>query len=172
MKVNQDVVRRAIGGDREAFVSLYGSVYKALYAFAYYTLQNAHDAEDVVSETVLAAFEQISRLKNEEAFGAWIFKILANRCKRRLKQYTEKTERLNDSIIFTDSEEWDNDVKSMMGVLSKEERMIVSLTVIAGYTSGEIGRILHRNSSTVRSKYSRALKKMQKELEKQGGGIL
>ena len=52
----------------ERFIVLYESVYQDLYRFAYYYLGNPQDAEDVVSETVLKAYEKFSTLRNEASF--------------------------------------------------------------------------------------------------------
>ena len=46
-------------------------------------------------------------------------------------------------------------------ILSKEEQMIVGLSVFGGYNSTEIGKILSLKPGTVRVKRSRALEKMQ-----------
>ena len=43
--------------------------------------------------------------------------------------------------------------------------MIVSLSVLGGYSSGEIGALLHRNANTVRSRLSRSMRRMQVLLE-------
>ena len=48
------------------------------------------DAEDVVSETVIAAYENLPQLRNEKAFHAWIFKILVNICNKKLRQKVER----------------------------------------------------------------------------------
>ena len=77
------LIRRARRGDIQAFGVLYGRIYKELYRFALYTMRHKQDAEDVVSETVVAAYEGIDRLKKEESFRSWIFTILANQCKKR-----------------------------------------------------------------------------------------
>lgn len=56
-------------------------------------------------------------------------------------------------------------VKQVFWELKEEERFIVALSVLGGYTSEEIAYILHKNHSTVRSKYRRALQKMREKLE-------
>ncbi|MDD6615504.1 MAG: sigma-70 family RNA polymerase sigma factor, partial [Lachnospiraceae bacterium] len=48
--------------------------------------------------------------------------------------------------------------------LSREERLILSMNPFAGYSSQEIGDVLGMNPNTVRSRQSRALKKMQEKL--------
>ena len=58
----QELVRRAGEGDAKAFAVLYSRNYTEMYRFALYILGNVHDAEDAVSETVISAYEGISRL--------------------------------------------------------------------------------------------------------------
>ena len=58
MKTREDMsllAEKARGGDPEAFASLYEMVYKDLYRYALYMLGQKEDAEDVVSETVMAS---------------------------------------------------------------------------------------------------------------------
>ena len=62
------LVKRAKRGDTAAFAELYGTIYKRLYQFALYTLGNTQDAEDVVSAAVMEAFENIGKLRKEDAF--------------------------------------------------------------------------------------------------------
>lgn len=63
------LVKRAKRGDTAAFAELYGTIYKRLYQFALYTLGNTQDAEDVVSAAVMEAFENIGKLRKEDAFS-------------------------------------------------------------------------------------------------------
>ena len=56
-------------------------------------------------------------------------------------------------------------VKQAFCELEDEERFIVALSVLGGYTSEEIAGILNRNHSTIRSRYRRALQKMRRRLE-------
>ena len=81
-------------GSKEAFAQLYQAVYQDLYRFALYVLKNPEDAQDAVAETVADAYAEIKKLRDSEAFKGWIFKILSNKCKRKLKEYTRKTEPL------------------------------------------------------------------------------
>ena len=56
------------------------------------------------------------------------------------------------------------DVRNYFFQLKDEERLIISMHIFAGYTSQEIAKILHLNPNTVRSKESRALKKLSVQL--------
>ena len=158
----KDLIARARQGDRDAFAELYAQIYQDLYRFALYTLRNRHDAEDVVADTVMAAYEQIRRLRSEDAFRGWIFKICSNICKRKLKEYINKTEELPDDLsAYAGDLSEDTQIRAAFARLSEEERFIISMHIFSGYTSREIGKILHMNDNTVRSKENRALKKME-----------
>lgn len=158
-------VQLAKAGDAHAFSKLYETVYLDLYRFALYTLQHPQDAEDAVSETVVDAFSQISSLREPDAFRAWIFRILSAKCSRRIRQYVNAAEELDESIPAAGHDLAESiDVKLAFSRLSREERLILSMNLFAGYSSQEIGAILNLNPNTVRSRQSRALKKMQAQL--------
>lgn len=151
------------------FEQYYRQVYQDLYRFALYTLGNPQDAEDAVSEAVVDAYQGFQKLRNQESFRPWIFKILSVKCKRKLKEYVNKTLELGDSFEDKSQREWNieesQDVRDAFFTLNKEERLIVAMSVFGGYNSREMGEILRLREGTVRSKLSRALDKMQKKLE-------
>ena len=150
--------------DAKAFTELYRGVYRDLYRFALCMMRHPQDAEDAVSEAVLAAFENVHKLRNEDAFRSWIFQILANVCKKKLKSMERKEVELKEEDVSEEMPELTDglreDVQKALLVLSEEERLVVAMSVTAGYNSKEIGNILNLNPSTVRSKRKRALEKM------------
>ena len=94
-----------------------------------------------------------------------MFKILTNKCKQRLKSYLDKTAELPEDLEAVSPDlNRKLDVQEAFWALDDEARMILSLNLFAGYTSSEIGQLLNLNENTVRSKQSRALKKMQEKL--------
>lgn len=165
MAYSTALINQAKAGDTHAFALLYEMIYQDLYRFAFYTLKNCHDAEDTVSDTVTDAFHQIHTLKHPDAFKAWMFRILTNKCKMKLKSYLDKPSPLPEdlSCAMPDLSE-QADVKNAFFSLNSEDRIILALNLFAGYSSREIGELLNLNDNTVRSRQSRALKKMQKQL--------
>lgn len=152
--------------DQKTFLRLYQEIYQDLYRFALYTLKNVHDAEDVTGDAVADAYESFGKLRSLDSFRPWMFKILSNKCKRKLKEYMRKTVELPDDLAYMgNSMETDCQVRQAFAKLDEEERLIISMHIFAGYTSREIGKILHKNENTVRSKESRALKKMERLLQ-------
>lgn len=168
--MNPDIrlINQAKSGDVHAFAALYRTVYKDLYHFALYTLHHPQDAEDAVSETVLDAFARIQSLREAEAFKAWIFRILTAKCARRIRQYVNQTSQLDENLCSPEKDICEaSDIQRAMAALSSEDRLIVSMNLFAGYSSKEIGDALHMNPNTVRSRCSRALKKMGEMLQDQ-----
>lgn len=156
------LVQMAKEGDTQAFAELYRDVYRELYRFALYTLKSSQDAEDVVSDTVADAWAQIGSLRQEEAFKGWIFRILSNKCRRRLKEYLDRQAELPEDLCSPAGDREEAlDVRSAFARLEDEERQILSLRIFGGYNSREIGACMQMSDNTVRSKQKRALEKMK-----------
>ena len=174
MKIDAETVRLAREGDERSFSQLYDAVAPQLYKFALYTLGNPHDAEDVVSETFMEAYRGLPKLRDDAAFKPWITKILSIRCKRKIGDYV-KNKNIYDIDDFINLTEDDSDLtgeasgkimlSGAMAQLSYEERSIVILSVLQGYTTREIAQIMGSPHGTVSSKLYRSLKKMKKYLE-------
>ena len=143
------------------FSEMYETVYRDLYRYALCLMKNPQEAEDAVSEAVIAAYENIHKLKKEEAFKSWIFTILTNKCKKRLKKALKETpgreEELPEQATAPDYD-LAIDVKKAFFVLSEEEQIYQSERDARLWAIGEMMRL---NPNTVRSKRSRALKKME-----------
>lgn len=161
------LIAKAKKGDADAFGKLYEKVYQKLYRYALLSLHNEQDAQDAVSEAVTDAFATIRELKSDEAFEAWILKIVANKCKRKMREYYVFTEELEEEHLITENIRWEDnmDIRKCFFRLSQAESMIVAMHVLYGYKSSETAQILGLNENTVRSKEKRALAKMAKYLK-------
>ncbi len=142
-----DLVKMAKGGDKEAFCRLYSLYKDRLYRYAYYRLGNYDDAQDAVSDCIVSAYEQIKNLRRAEAFSSWIFKILYAACSAYIKQQMRQRE-LDDidsvrqsSNLFTIMDESKTELAQALDILSSDEKEIVLLSVVGGFTSKEISKI-------------------------------
>ena len=116
------------------------------------------------SEAVIAAYENIHKLKKEESFRSWIFTILANQCRRKLKN-VQRTEELPEGLAAEERDQaGDCDVRAAFMRLDEEDRVIVACSVLEGYASAEIGRMLGMNPATVRSRKARAMDRLRRIL--------
>lgn len=155
----------AAKGDTEAFSRLYEMVYKDLYHVALYCLRNTHDACDAVSDTVIDAFSSIGKLKSPEAFKNWIFKILYSKIKRKQKEYINCNNASEEEVTESKDFNFESaELKEALDTLDNESRIILSLSVIEGYSSKEIAEICGIRASTVRSRLTRIKQKLRAEL--------
>ena len=84
-----ELVELAKRGDKSAFDEVIRISVPDLFRIAMSILRNKDDADDVVCETVVKAYENIGKLNNCSFFKTWIIRILINQantvCKRRKK---------------------------------------------------------------------------------------
>lgn len=158
-------IRLAGEGDTEAFARLYSTVYEDLYHIALYSLRNQHDAADAVSDTVLDAFRSIKKLRNPEKFRGWIMTILAAKIKRKQRTYYEPVEDVEDASQISDSFSYESvELREAVGKLDDESKLLLSMSVLGGYTSDEISSLCGIKPTTVRSKLARIKQKLRLEL--------
>lgn len=154
----------AINGDRDAYGTLYEYYALDMYRFALSICKNTYDAQDAVQETALSVFKSIRSLKNPDKFKAYFFLSLSNTCKRKLSQQNTQTEFIDEGS--EDSEiEFSVPVRAALAPLDEASREILMLSVIGGFKSREIGKMMNIPAATVRTKQKRALEKMRKELD-------
>ena len=167
------LTKKAIKGDADAFGELYSLFAGDMYRYALYSLSSREAAQDAVQETALEAFKSIIKLRNESAAKAWFFGILYNVCKRfqREKYSAEATPlELCGELSSADTSEEilaALDLIRLIDTLGEQEREIVLLSTVCGYSGKEIAEVTGISHSTVRSKLSRALAKLREETEGQ-----
>ena len=174
MKIENDLIVKASNGDKEAFSELYYSCYKDLYKFALYTLGNEEDAADVVSDTFVEIWKGIGKLRDSSSFNAWTFRILSTRCKKEIGNIIKKRATYNlDDLMETPSDEAGNieddiiestNLASALSKIDGEERMILILSVLHGYTTKEIAQMIKKPHGTVSSKLHRTYAKLREML--------
>ena len=159
-----NIVLSAMAGDKNAYGELYEKYALDMYRFALGMCKNTYDAEDAVQETAISVFKSMSSLKNPEKFKSYLFTALSNTCKKILSKNNYIVE--FEDTGYTDSEiEFSIPVREALQNLDTVSKEIVLLSVVGGFKSHEIGKILDLPSGTVRTKLKRALEKLRKELE-------
>jgi RNA polymerase sigma-70 factor, ECF subfamily len=79
-------VERTLAGDREAFRVLVERHSHNVYRLAYRMTGNQHDAEEVVQEAFLRAYQKLSQFAARANFGTWVYRIAANYAIDRMRQ--------------------------------------------------------------------------------------
>ena len=158
-------VRLAREGDTEAFARLYSTVYEDLYHIALYSLRSPDDAADTVSDTVLDAFCSIKKLRDPNKFRSWIMTILAAKIKRKQLTCSVPAEELSSDSPLADGLDFGSvELRDAVGKLDDESKLMLSMSVLGGYTSEEISTVCGIKAGTVRSKLARIKERLRLEL--------
>lgn len=81
-----ELVERARKRDVDAFETLVSRYRSKVYGLALRMMQDASDAEEVLQETFLSAWQNLPNFRGESAFGSWVYRICANFCLMRLRR--------------------------------------------------------------------------------------
>ena len=158
-------------GNADSFGTLYSMYSRELYLYALKLLGNREDAEDAVQQASLEVYTHLKSIRKPESFKAYYFKALANASRSMLSKKKihivsdDEIPEVPDGTDVQRQTEESTGIDSALRKLSDDERQIVLLSVIGGFNSAEIAKITDFARGTVRSKLSRALKKMKAELE-------
>lgn len=147
----------AKGGDQEAFGGLVRLHQKRAYAIARAIVAVHEDAEDVVQDAFIRAYQALDRFDTGQAFGAWLARIVANAAldvARRRKVRT--TEELHDTVADTfhdpgESDELRRRLNEALQTLPERMRSVLVLHDVEGFAHAEIGRMLNIPEGTARS---------------------
>jgi RNA polymerase sigma-70 factor (ECF subfamily) len=153
----REIILAAQRGDRDAFAELVRLHQRRAYAVARAITATHEDAEDAVQEGFLHAYRALDRFRPEQAFGAWLHRIVANAAldigrRRRVRD----ADALSDSVAlpFRDPAEQDELRRRLaagLDELSQRQRAVIVLHDVEGFTHGEIGGMLGIPEGTARS---------------------
>ncbi len=176
-------VLRAREGDRDAFRMLVERHSRNVFRLAYRMTGNEHDAEEVVQETFLKAYQQLNRFEQRASFGTWIHRIAAN-CsvdlvRSRMRHQDRRAPAAGDGpdeiempandAAQPDRLVWANEIQrriqAAMATLTPHERAAFTLRHFEGWSIEEIGHKLGLQSNATKHSIFRAVRKMRVALE-------
>lgn len=142
-----------------------------LYRYAYWLCRSAQTAEDLVQETLLRAWKNISQLQEVQAARAWLFTILrhenARRFERKQFDYADVEQ---DSLTDVTAPSPEHAVAAdrlhrLLFQLPLEYREPIVLQLLVGMTGEEIARLLELNLNTVNTRLFRARAQLRAQLQ-------
>ena len=173
-----DLVRLAREGDRDAFGDLVERFWQELVALARGVLAADAEAEDLVQDALVHAWQRLWTLRSPESFGPWMRRIVTRRCltrarRRRPQEPIETVIELGEAAPrgtpLAAGHEADHrvDAARLLAALAPKQRAALYLTWIEGCTDREAGRAMGLRPATVRVHRFRGLKRLRKMTEEQ-----
>ncbi len=163
-------------GNQPAQFEIYELYYKAMYNTALRIMHDSFEAEDVMQEAFLNAFTKLETFKGEVTFGAWLKRIVINKCLTQLKKNSRfdevKLELVENKIVADDDEIIKNDsmdyttlkakeVIETIGKLKENYRIALTLSLIEGFDNEEVSSIMKISNENCRTTISRAKNKLR-----------
>lgn len=146
---------------------------RSLLRFALRLTRDAFAAEDLVQETLLLAWRGFHQFEAGTNVRAWLFRILINAFhgQKRKERASFPTLALTPDIPVASRSHLEFlEVTQALDRLGVEQRTVLLLGVVEGFTCREIAEILTVPIGTVMSRLSRAREAMREALSPQGGG--
>lgn len=168
--IHQDLIDQALRGNEGARSKLYQLYSKAMFNSCLRITNNRNDAEDVLQEAFISAFNNLPSYRGDSSFGAWLKRIVVNKAinhvnKKRLEFLDLKEgSEISDDIETVDDGEQTfkvEQIKMALNQLPDGYRVVFSLYLIEGYDHQEISEILDISTSTSKSQFNRAKKKIR-----------
>ncbi len=169
---DDQLVERARRGDMEAFETLYRRHSPAVFGLALRMLQNRADAEDLLQEIFLHAYDRLASFEGRSAFGTWLYRLSVNRCLDHLRSRGAKeqnrTEPLTPEIPGRVSTAGLRvlDLERAIGELPPSSRAAFLLHHVAGFDHKEVGEMMGIAVGTSKSLVHRARTRLKEALSR------
>ncbi len=170
-----DVLEKCMANDRKAQMQLYKQYCEGMYCVAMRFLKNSDDAEDVLQESFIKAFQKMDQYKGDVTFGAWLKRIVINKSIDFLKSKKDKTLELNESYMhISEDEDWTVDegisidvIKKAIENLPEKYRYVMMMYLIEGFDHTEISQVLDLAETTCRTRLLRGKGLLKEGLKEQ-----
>lgn len=178
------LVRRACAGERDAFYALVSRYERPLYRSALAITRNPADAEDVVQETFLRAYEHLAQFRGEAKFQTWLTQIALNTARMKLRknhgglwESLDQPRETDEGFMPRDVAEWREDPEQRVGREEMEKllhqamnglppgyREVVALRDIQLLSTQETADVLGLSVANVKTRLLRARLQLRERL--------
>ena len=139
---------------------------EAYYRLAFSYVKNEYDAKDILQESILKAYSNISKLKEIDALDKWMKRIIINTALDFIRKNSKVALTVdNEGISEISDKEGDNELIYIIDDLEPELKTIIILKYYRGYTIEEVADILEISISMVKNRMHKALKLLRIELK-------
>ncbi|MEQ6167405.1 RNA polymerase sigma factor [Ekhidna sp. MALMAid0563] len=169
VNIHADLIVRCKDDDRSAQFEIYKLYNKAMFNTALRITGDENDAEDVLQEAFVSAFQHLSSYREDASFGAWLKRIVINKALNHVQRV--KKDMMLAEDVRKETSEYEpektepnytvDQVKQAMKTLPSGFRTVLSLYLFEGYDHKEISEILGITESTSKSQYKRAKDKLK-----------
>jgi RNA polymerase sigma-70 factor (ECF subfamily) len=175
------LVRRAQSGDEAAFRELVEKYQSKVFSIIHGIVRQKNDVEDIAQQVFAKIYFSIKNFDFRSSPITWIYKITVNECfdylrKKKVRKLVYESDLSEDEVRRVENTEPAADrtprvdatlarrdyVTKLLGRVSEEERSLLMLKEVEGYSVEELAKMLNMNENTVKVKLFRARQKLVK----------
>lgn len=169
-----DVVARVLAGDRESFRILVRRHQDMLFGHALRMTGQGDVAADLVQASLIKAYTSLDRCDNPDRFGAWAFRIVANRCKDYLKNVRRRDVGLDAAPPTPGDEDPERDLErdelrrrldAALAALPPEQAQAFVMKHEEGRSYEEMAELLEASVGALKMRVHRAREALMELLE-------
>ncbi|NLO20716.1 MAG: sigma-70 family RNA polymerase sigma factor [Syntrophomonadaceae bacterium] len=178
MLSEEQLVKKSLQGDLQAFEELVLGYQSKVYALTYRYMGNEEDAYDMFQETFIKAYRSLPSFKGKSSFGTWIYRIASNVCldefrrqKRRIPTLSldepaatfngnqvemEIADTSYSADILYEQKELSLSIQEVLDQMKNEHKTAIILRDFMDLSYEEMAEVLDCSIGTVKSRLSRA----------------
>jgi RNA polymerase sigma-70 factor (ECF subfamily) len=163
------LVRAAQRGSAEAFAELFRRHWPRAHRAAWLVVHDATAAEDVAQEAFLAAVRALDRFDRRRPFGPWLHRIVVNRAidyARARELRREVADAGVEPAVLDRADAPGDEVLAALAALPPDQRAVIVMRHLLGFTPGEIASALGLPRGTVNSRLRRGLDGLQEAVDR------
>jgi RNA polymerase sigma factor (sigma-70 family) len=163
---NKTRINRCLQGDKTAYSEFYNLYSRAMLNASLRITGNQEEAEDILQESFLVAFQKLKDIRSDAEFGGYLKKVVVNRSIDLVRKKKQDFSSLDD-VQVSDAAQEETDLKydpvlltECIADLPSGFRVVLTLYLFEDYSHREIAQFLNISEGTSKSQYNRARHKL------------
>lgn len=163
-------VKQSLEGDANAFARIVQLYKDRMYGLALRIVRSPHDAEDLVQDAFVKAYENLHRFKGQSQLGTWLYRITYNAAisftRKKRVAAAAASEKMKGKLSAPSQGDSRHEVQlrqleHALEMLRDSDRAIVVLHYLHGFGVAEIAKVVGMSAGNVKVRLHRARKKLQ-----------
>ncbi len=179
------LVRRAQSGDETAFQEIVEKYQSKVFSIIHGIVRQRNDVEDIAQQVFSKVYFSIKNFDFRSSLITWIYKITVNECfdylrKKKVRKLVYESDLSEDEVRRVENIEPAGDrtprtdqrlaskdyIVKLLAKVSEEERTLMMLKEVEGYSVEELAELTHMNENTIKVKLFRARQKLVKAAQR------
>jgi len=184
--MDRALVARLKDGDTAAFEEFVYENEKKIYNIAYHYTGNEHDASDITQDVFIRIYKNIQNFHEKSSLSTWVYQIAVNTSIDHLRKKKRQNEISLTQNDENEDSQWDipdsgyepeqnyertelcETIRQCIQKLPDDQKQVIILRDINGFSYAEISKILSLEEGTIKSRIFRARNKLKVILKKAG----